>query len=175
MVDPGYEIQNVEVLHAFPGSRKSYSSFLEFSKPRFYLLIHATVIGLILLYQSAWLFSKSTTAYCYAYNSEQLLARGEDPGTLVYHYLVDNELHRETTTRNGIPIDQHYINIRYFSLFPSFSRPDTFYGNWGAFIIGWGLFFVISTLIFFVPNETMPRNSFFYFTRRKPWINMIVK
>jgi hypothetical protein len=30
-------------------------------------------------------------------------------------------------------------------------------------------------MIFFIPNETMPRNSFFYFTRKKPWIHMIVK
>lgn len=175
MIEPGYEIQKAEVVHSFIGSKKNSRPYFELSKIKLYLLIHGVFIGSILLYQSIWLFSKPTNAYCYAYNADQLISRHQEPGTLVYHYLVNNKMFIETTTRNGVPLDQHYIQIRYIPLFPSFSRPDTFESNWAGFIIAWGIFFVITSMIFFIPNETMPRNSYFYFTRRKPWINMIVK
>lgn len=175
MSEPGYEIQKAEVVQSFTGTTKSLKPFFELSKFKFYLFLHLLFIGPVLLYQSIWLFSNTTTAYCYAYNAEQLIGRHEDPGTLVYHYLVDDKMYRETTTRNEIPIDQHTISIKYLPFYPSWSRPDTFESNWAGFIIAWGIFFVITTMIFFIPNETMPRNSYFYFTKRKPWINMIVK
>ena len=175
MAEPGYEIQKAEVVQTFIGSTRTSHSFFELSKLKFYLLLHGIVIGLMLLYQSIWLFSNTTTAYCYAYNADQLVSRNQDPGTLVYHYLVDDKMYMETTTRNGVPIEQHTISIKYLTFYPSWSRPDTFEANWVGFIIAWGIFFVITTMIFFIPNETMPKNSYFYFTKRKPWINMIVK
>lgn len=176
MAQTGYEIQKEAAVSPFEtGSRKISGQIVEFSKFRFFLLIHSLVIGCILLYQSIWLFSNQTMAYCYAYNGEQLQSRHENPGTLVYHYMVNGEMYRETTTRNEWPLNEHYIPIRYLPYFPSFSRPDTFQSNWAGFIIGWGIFFVITAMIFFIPNETMPRNSYFYFSRKKPWINMLVR
>jgi len=172
---PGYEIQRAEVIRSVTGSRKTDRSFLELSKLKLYLLFHGIFIGTVLLYQSVWLFSKTTMAYCYAYNEKQLVERGESPGTLVYHYLADDVMYRETTTRNEIPLSQHQVQVRYLPFLPSVSRLDTFAGNWLGFIITWGIFFVITSMIFFIPNETMPKNSYFYFTKRKPWIHMIVK
>ncbi len=175
MVENGYEIEKAELTRSNAGSRKSTASFIEFSKLQLYLLFHGIFIGTILLYQSIWLFSKTTMAYCYAYNEEQLLSRNETPGTLVYHYIVADKMYRETTTRNEIPLSQHSIRIRYLPFLPAFSRPDTWSHSWAGFEIAWFIFFIISSMIFFIPNETMPRNSFFYFTRKKPWIHMIVK
>ena len=171
----GHEIQKAEVIHSVTGSRKIVSNFLELSKLQLYLAFHGIFIGVVLLYQAVWLFSKPTMAYCYAYNEQQLVARNETPGTLVYHYIVNDKMYRETTTRDEIPLAQHSVRIRYLSFLPSVSRLDTFSGNWLGFIIAWGIFFVITSMIFFIPNETMPKNSFFYFTRKKPWIHMIVK
>ncbi|MEO6489223.1 MAG: hypothetical protein ABIO04_04710 [Ferruginibacter sp.] len=175
MVREVYEIQKAEVIHSHLGSRRSSTPFLELSKYKLYFTLHAIFIGIILLYQSAWLFSKTTNAYCYAYNEQQLVSRNESPGTLVYHYIVKDKMYRELTTRNEIPLSQHSIRIRYLPFEPSISRLDTFEGQWAGFVIFWGIFFVITTMIFFIPNETMPPNSYFYFNKRKPWIHMIVK
>lgn len=173
--EQGYEIKIYGSPKSMPRGRRDHAYFLELSKFRFYLLLHIIFIGAILLYQSIWQTGVTTIAYCYAYNEEQLVKRGESPGTLVYHYLVDSKMYRETTERNELPLTQHQIRIRYLPFYPSISRPDTFKGNWLGFIIAWGLFFIISTMIFFIPNETMPSNSYFYFSRKKPWIHMIVK
>lgn len=170
-----WEIQKAEVISQVTGSRKVTDFFLELSKRQLYFTLHALFIGCSLLYQSIWLFSKTTTAYCYAYNEEQLVERGESPGTLVYHYMVEGKMYRETTTRNELPLNQHYIQVRYLSFCPSVSRLDSFYGNWAGFVLAWGLFFVITSMIFFIPNETMPKRSYFYFTRKRPFIHMIVK
>lgn len=170
----GYEIEKPGK-PSYRRSNRFHTRFLELSKIQLYLLLQGIFIGLILLYQLCWLFSEQTTAYCYAYNEAQLVSRNESPGTLVYQFMVGNKVYRETTTRNEIPLDQHYVPVRYFSFAPGISRLDTFYGNWADFIMAWGIFFVITTMIFFIPNETMPRNSYFYFTRSKPWIHMIVK
>jgi len=175
VAEPGYEIQNAVVIRSATGSRKIASTFLELSKLQLYLTFHGIFIGIVLLYQSVWLFSKPTIAYCYAYNEEQLLSRNESPGTLVYHYIANDKMYRETTTRNEWPLSQHSIAVRYLSFLPAVSRLDSFEGAWLGFIIAWGIFFVITSMIFFIPNDTMPKNSYFYFTRRKPWIHMIVK
>lgn len=175
MPDPGLEIQKAVVVTSITGSRKIDSGFLELSKLKLYLAFHGIFIGLVLLYQSAWLFSKTTMAYCYVYNAASLTSRGQNPGTLIYEYSVDGNDYRETTTRNETPLTQDTIRIRYLEFLPSVSRLDTFEGNWAGFIIGWGIFFVITSMIFFVPNETMPKNSYFYFTRKRPFIHMIVK
>ncbi len=175
MVPGGYEIQKAEVIRSHLGASKTFKPFLELSKIKLYLLLNGIFIGSILLYQCAWLFSKTTIAYCYAYKEEQLVSRGESPGTLVYHYVVDDKMYRETTTRNELPLSQHNIRVRYLPFLPAISRVDNHFGNWLGFEMAWGIFFVITTMIFFIPNETMPPNSYFYFTNKKPWIHMIVK
>ncbi|CAN5851593.1 hypothetical protein BH11BAC4_BH11BAC4_24710 [soil metagenome] len=175
MPQPGYKIQRAEVIGSITGSRKVGTPFLELSKLQLYIAFHAVFMGAVLLYQSVWLFGKTTHAYCYAYNEAQLVSRGESPGTLVYHYMAGERMFRATTTRDELPLTQHTIKVRYLSFYPEISRPDTFEGTWLGYIIAWGIFFVITSMIFFIPNETMPRNSYFYFTKRKPWIHMIVK
>lgn len=175
MVKERYEIQRAHVIGTRLGATKTSKPFLELSKNKLYLLLHGIFIGSILLYQSLWLFSDTAMAYCYAYNEDQLVKRGQSPGTLVYHYVVDGKMYRETTTRNELPLSQHSIRIRYLPFYPEFSRVDNHYGNWLSFEIAWAIFFVITTMIFFIPNETMPKNSYFYFTDQKPWIHMIVK
>ena len=175
MTGPHYEIERAEVIHSITGSRKIATSFPELSKVRLYLVLHALFIGVILLYQSLWLFSTTSMAYCYAYNGEYLARRGINPGTLVYHYGAGENIYRSTSTRNETPLDQHTIQIRYLTFCPSVSRLNTFEGNWLGYLIAWGIFFVITTMIFFIPNETMPPRSYFYFSKQKPWIHMIVK
>jgi hypothetical protein len=149
VIEPGLEIQKAEVEKTVMGSRKITTFFLELSRVQLYFVLHAVFIGSFLLYQSLWIFSKTTSAYCYAYNEEQLVARGQSPGTLVYHYVVNNKMYRETTTRNEIPLTQHAIQVRYLSFYPAVSRIDSFYGNWAGFVVAWGIFFCNNNHDFF--------------------------
>ena len=93
----------------------------------------------------------------------------------MYAYRAGDKIYTETTTRNETPLLQTTIRIRYLTFMPGVSRLDTYEGNWLGFQVALLIFFVITTMIFFIPNDTMPGKSYFYFTRKKPWINMIVK
>lgn len=99
----------------------------------------------------------------------------KNSGTLAYRYFVDNKMYEDYATRNETPIAQENIEIKYLPFWPSISRLNTFAGNWLGFLIAYALYFTISSMIFLIPNDTMPRNSYFYFTKKKPWVNMIVK
>jgi hypothetical protein len=148
---------------------------IEFSKFRFYLLLHGLFIGVVLLYQSLWIFSDTTMAACGTYWGPYKERRNIEPGTLMYAYRVNDNVYTESTTRNGTPISQEFIRVRYLTFWPSVSRLDSYEGNWLGFQIAWLIFFVITSMIFFIPNPTMPKNSYIYFTGKKPWIHMIVK
>jgi hypothetical protein len=141
----------------------------------FFLFLHAIFIGIVLLYQSLWLFSEKTTALCETYWGPYGERRNITPGTIIYRYKAGDEIYEGSSTRNGISITQKTLPVRYLRFKPSISRPDTYEGNWLAFHIAWLIFFVITAMIFFIPNDTIPRNSYIYFTKRKPWINMIVR
>ncbi len=152
--------------------RKKQTSFIEFSKFKFYLLFQSIFIGLVLCYQLCWYFGKTTIAECYVYGR---IDRLEESGTLFYRYEVGGKKYEDYATRNGIPIAQSTIEIKYLTGRPSISRINSFEGNWLGFIIAYAIFFTVTSIIFLIPNDTMPRNSYIYFTKKKPWVNMIIK
>ena len=151
---------------------KKQPFFIEFSKFRFYLLFQCIFIFGILSYQLLWYFGKKTTAECYVYGRVNEL---NNSGTLAYRYFVNDKKYEDYATRNEIPVTQEVIEIKYLPFWPSMSRLNNFYGNWLGFIIAYAVYFTISSMIYLIPNDTMPKNSYFYFTKKKPWINMIVK
>jgi hypothetical protein len=123
-------------------------------------------------YQICWFFGKTTLAECYVFGNKRTI---ENSGTLVYRYYVGAKMYEDYTTRNETPTVQSNIEIKYLPFWPSLSRLNTFAGNWLGFIIAYAIFFTVTSMIFLIPNDTMPRNSYFYFTKKKPWVNMIVK
>jgi hypothetical protein len=152
--------------------RLKQDSLIEVSKFKFYLLFQCIFIFGVLSYQLVWYFGKTTMADCYVYGRMNQL---ENSGTLAYRYMANDSLYEDYATRNGTPIAQEQIEIKYLTLWPSVSRLNTFEGNWLGFLIAYAIYFTISSMIFLIPNDTMPKNSYFYFTKKKPWINMIVK
>jgi hypothetical protein len=152
--------------------KKKEETFIEFSKFRFYLLFQCIFIFGVLSYQLLWYFGKTTIADCYVYGRMNEL---KNSGTLAYRYFVDDKKFEDYATRNEIPITQETIEIKYLPFCPSMSRLNNFSGNWLGFLIAYLICFTISSIIFLIPNDTMPRNSYFYFTKKKPWVNMIVK
>jgi hypothetical protein len=152
--------------------RKNKDSFIELSKFKFYLLFQCAFIFAVLSYQLLWYFGKTTMADCYVYGRMNEL---NNSGTLAYRYFVNDKKYEDYATRNETPIAQETIEIKYLPFWPSMSRLNTFVGNWLGFIIAYAIYFTISSMIFLIPNDTMPKNSYFYFTKKKPWVNMIVK
>ncbi len=150
------------------------SSFIELSKLQLYLVLHGIFIGFILLYQGLWLFSKTTVAQCYTnvYGGDKF---AEGSGTLVYKYRVEGKDYSDYTTRNEAPLSENTVEIQYLPFWPSMSRINDDEHKWLGFMIGYAIFFAVTSIIFFVPNPTMPRHSYFYFTKQKPFIHMIVK
>lgn len=148
------------------------NSFIELSKFKFYALFQCIFIFGVLSYQLLWYFGKTTMADCYVYGRMNEL---ENSGTLSYRYIVNDSVYEDYVTRNGTPIAQEKIEIKYLPCCPSMSRLNTFEGNWLGFLIAYAIYFTISSMIFLIPNDTMPKNSYFYFTKKKPWVNMIVK
>jgi hypothetical protein len=152
--------------------RKNKNSFIELSKFKFYLLFQCVFIFGVLSYQLLWYFGKTAMADCYVYGRMNEL---ENSGTLAYRYVVGDKIYEDYATRNETPVAQETIEIKYLTFWPSMSRLNTFSGNWLGFLIAYAIYFTISSMIFLIPNDTMPRNSYFYFTKKKPWVNMIVK
>jgi hypothetical protein len=152
---------------------KHNDNFIELSSFKFYLLLQTLMIGSIMLYQLVWfVFGTTTMADCFVYGHKNEL---QNSGTLYYRYNAFEKDYEDYGTRNEVPISLENVEIKYLSFAPSFSRINSFENNWLGFIIAYGLFLVITSLIFLIDNDTMPKNSYFYFTKKKPWINMIVK
>lgn len=174
-MEPGWELQSAEVIKSHLGSKKVFTPFLELSKPGLYFVLQFIFLAPVLLYQSLWIFSVKTQAYYYTYNDQRYIVNPEHLGTVIYQYDAAGKRYSATTTRNGLSLFENTVQIRYLPFYPAHSRPDTFEANWLGFLIAYGLYFTFTTMVFFIPNDTMPRNSFFYFTRKKPFIHMIVK
>ncbi len=172
------EITKYEIIELKKNTKpavKVSGKILEFSKLKFFLLLHGIFVGGILCYQALWIFSEKVTAASGTYWGPYAERRNINPGTVVYAYRAGDQIFTGTTTRNGMSVKDTTLTIRYLTYFPSVSRPATYEGQWLAFQVAWLIFFVITGMIFFIPNETMPANSYFYFTKKKPWIHMIVK
>jgi hypothetical protein len=153
---------------------KKYNfDFFEISKFKLYLLLQFIFIAIVLLYQLIWFtYGKNTMAECFVNGRINQL---ENSGTMVYRFEANGKFYEDYDTRNGAPVVQDHIEIKYLSFAPSLSRINSFESNWLGYFIAYGIFCTILSIIFLIPNDTMPRNSFFYFTKKKPWINMIVK
>ncbi len=75
-------------------------------------------------------------------------------------------MHEDYRTRHETPTVQDGIEIKCLSFWSSLSRLDTFAGNWLRFIIGYTIFFTATSMMFLIPNDTMPPNSYFYLTKK---------
>ena len=151
-------------------------SYLEFSRFQLYFIVQGIFIGLIMIYQLLWFFGKTTRADC-SVTTNDLTYKNSiiNSGTLSYRYYANEQAYDDYTTRNEIPLTQKEIEIKYLSFWPSMSRVNTFMDNWAGFLITYSIFFAFTSLLFLVDNDTVPNKSYFYFTSKKPWINMIIK
>jgi hypothetical protein len=166
-------ILNTSIIFIKKTMRKKQDNFVELSRYQFYLLLQSIFISIVLLYQLIWFFAGNTTiADCIVYGRKNEL---KNSGTIAYRFITNNKLYEDYDTRNEAVILNDQIEIVYLSFLPSFSRINSFKNNWLGYIIAYGLFCTFTSLLFFIPNDTMPAGTYFYFTKKKPWVNMIEK
>ncbi len=150
---------------------------VEFSRFQLYFLLQFIFIGIIMLYQFIWYINGTITIADCSVTSNNYTYKNSiiNSGTLSYRYKVNGNIYDDYTTRNEIPLEQKEIEVKFLKFWPSMSRVNTFEDNWLGFIITYGLFLAFTSALFLIDNETVPNKSYFYFTRKKPWINIIIK
>lgn len=152
---------------------KKKDRLIELSKNQFYLLLQSMFIVMVLLYQLIWfVYGKNMMADCIVSGRLNEL---QNSGTLLYKFSVADKVYDDYDLRNEVKIINDQIEIVYLSFYPSFSRVNTFKNNWLGYIITYGLFCTFTSFLLLIPNDTMPAHTYFYFTKKKPWINLIVK
>lgn len=145
---------------------------MQLTKLRAYLTIQATVILLCLLYESAWLFSRTTTAGITGYGHLSSYRRGHSVNTLDAFYVVDGIEYDASYLRNEYTSPDGRLPVRYLIFAPSISRPNTLMGNWGVPIVAFPIIFLISTIAF-LQKEIIPHETIFVLSKTKPFIKLI--
>src|SRR5688572_3016692 len=103
------------------------------TKLKFYILLQLLSITLLLLYQGIWLISDTTQGQVVNFGKQLIRSshkRIENSGTIVVRYTVKGIIHEEEYTRNGTPLWQQTVPIRYLLFAPSISRLNSFIGQW---------------------------------------------
>lgn len=140
------------------------------SRTRFYCLLIFAIVGVCLLYQSIWLFSRVA-------NGEVLgFGRGVGRGyRSVQHaaiaYTVDHKVYEENYLRNGVSDTTTTLEIRYLIFWPSISRENTWVGNWGGPFLFFIITFIITSIVF-LQDGVIPFTSKFQLNKRFPFVRM---
>lgn len=146
---------------------------MRLSKWKSYFLLLTFELFLILSYQSIWLFSKSTEAFVIEVEllKERWGKRKLPSQTILVEYLVaDSHYTNRYLEDNRFSLGDT-IKIRYLIFNPSFSRQDTFKGNWAALIIIFIMCFV-STTIIFLSKGIINKSDYLEFSFKRPFIRL---
>jgi hypothetical protein len=143
------------------------------NKKQTYLLFQAIFIGCLLLVQLFWLFSKTTEGEIVSFDRAATTGKWKHIETMTVSYRVGLDQYTSVYTRNRTPLWQKQIAIRYSIFFPGISRLDSFITNWGEYMIWYLIFFLATSMIFFVPNDVLPKGTMFEIRSRFPWFKIL--
>lgn len=142
---------------------------LKLTRRRTYLVILGLGFLLCLLYQSVWIFSRTTTARIESYTTDKQSRSG--PNKMWASYTVDYETYYESFLIDGFDVQRKYFRVRYLVFNPGISRSDNFASNWGSEI----MFFIIWTIItsiVFTRKDIVSADAVFIVRRRWPFVSM---
>jgi len=140
---------------------------IQLDKRKTYFVLLSAVVVICLLYQSVWIFSRTTRA-------EYLGYRKGSSGAywIIASYQVNYETYRGYFLQDGFNPDKRYFNVRYLIFSPDSARSDTFASNWGPLIV----FFILMALIIsivFIRNDIISKQAVFQFQKKRPFIKII--
>jgi len=141
------------------------------SRKQFYGLLILAIIGLCLLYQGIWLFSRVTNGEIEGFG------RGAGRGyRSVQHttiaYTVNQQVYEENYLRNGVSDTTTTMEIRYLIFWPSISRENTWVGNWGGPLLFFIIVFVITSIVF-LQDGVIPFTSKFQLNKKFPFVRIL--
>jgi hypothetical protein len=118
---------------------------MKITKLQFYLVILSAWVGLSLLYQSIWLFSRTTQAEILSVDKS---SRRRGVSWMEARYSVDNKIYYDEYLQDGYDIDKRFFEIRYLRFAPGISRSNTLAINWGTLLMAFALVWIITSIIF---------------------------
>jgi hypothetical protein len=150
---------------------------MKLSKRQTYFAILAIWFFLCLLYQSIWIFSRTTTAKIYAVSETNtrlgsgIGRRGMGISRIQGAYSVGDRTYYGSYLKDGYDIRNPYFKIRYLIFDPSLSRSDTFASNWGPLI----MFFLVMALvtsIAFLRKDIISDQAIFLLQAKRPFVKI---
>jgi hypothetical protein len=140
---------------------------LQLNKRKTYFASLGVVVIICLLYQSIWIFSRTTRAEYLSYEKDRRGAYW-----MIASYQVNYETYRGEFLQDGFNPGNRYFNVRYLIFSPGLARSDTFVSNWGPLILFF-IFLALVNSIVFVRNNIISNQAVFLFQRTRPFIQIV--
>ncbi|HSZ34451.1 MAG TPA: hypothetical protein VK772_14140, partial [Puia sp.] len=142
---------------------------MQLTRNQTWIAVLVAGITLCLLYQSVWIFSRTTTAKILSYNDNTQTRRS--PSWMYASYTVNYDTYYGNFLREDFIVDKQYFKIRYLIFNPKVSRRDTFSSNWGVEIMFF-IIWAIITCIVFIRKDIVSANAVFLFQKRRPFVSI---
>ena len=141
------------------------------SRKRFYCLLILVIIGLCLVYQGIWLFSRVAQGEVLGFGRG--VGRGyRSVQNATIAYTVDHKVYDENYLRNGVSDTTTTMEIRYLIFSPSISRENTLVGNWGGPFLFFVITFIITTIVF-LQDGVIPFTTRFQLNKKWPLVRVL--
>jgi hypothetical protein len=134
----------------------------------YFALLAATAL-VCLLYQSVWIFSRTTNARIDSVFVNT--GKGNGISWIDASYLVGNHLYYGSYLRNDRNINDRALRVRYLIFDPALSRSDSFVSNWGPLIMFFLVVFLILSILL-VRKDIISDRATFLFRARWPFITV---
>jgi hypothetical protein len=133
-----------------------------------YFAILAAIVLICLLYQSIWIFSRTTKAEVLGV----VITNGKDKiSWLKARYNVGYDTYYGRFLKNDYDVKNRNFKIRYLIFNPDLARSDTFASNWGPLIMFFIIFFVIVSIVF-IRKDIISEQAAFVLQKRRPFISV---
>jgi hypothetical protein len=142
---------------------------MQLDKRQTYFAILAAVVVVCLLYQSVWIFSRTTTAKIYSVTNSYSGRRGIN--SMNASYIVDYKTYSGSFLQDGFNPANPFFKVRYLIFNPDLARSDRFISNWGPLILFFLICFLI-TSIAFIRKDIISNHAIFLFQKSRPFISV---
>jgi len=143
---------------------------VELNRRQTYLSILAAGIVICLLYQSIWIFSRTTTAEIY---SVYIPKSGSNTKAswMNASYTINYDKYYGSYLIDGFDVNKRFFKIRYLIFNPNISRSDNFVSSWGVVIVFFIIWTIITSIVF-IRKDIVSDGAVFIFQKHSPFIRI---
>jgi hypothetical protein len=139
------------------------------TKRRAYLAILGAGLALCLLYESFWIFSRTTNAEIYAVDGKTYRRSGIH--WIYGSYQVDGQTYQGMYLKGGYGMDTRSYEIRYLLFAPGISRANSFVSSWGPLLMFFILWSLIVSIVF-IRKDIIADQAIFLIQSRRPFVKI---